>query len=155
MAQAELPVELVNTSAGIDQLLLARIKRMALGTNLYSDVLFSASSLNNLTACALDRRLLIIGVYSFFHSNEHSFRLRTEGILTQAPRKCKSFFVFFNVFTPSLKRDSEQYLSFSKVSLCANPHASNLILLLAHLFERRKCINTVPNASAHQTSEQH
>ena len=104
MAQAELSVEFVNSSAGINQFLLACIKRMALGANLYPYVLFCASCLNNLTARALDRRLMIVGVYSFFHwSLPLSFQ-RTEGILTQTYCKCKCFFVI--PFTITFYRSS-------------------------------------------------
>ena len=67
LAQAKLPVKLVNTSAGVYQLLFACIKRVALGANLHSDIFPCATRLNNLSACTLDSRLLIIWMDSFFH----------------------------------------------------------------------------------------
>jgi hypothetical protein len=91
LAQAELPVELINTPAGINQFLLACIKRVALGANLDSYVFSRATRLNNLTARALNGRLLVIRVYAFFHRQLSPLLQRTDGILTQASTKCKSF----------------------------------------------------------------
>jgi len=71
LIQAEFPVEFVDASAGIHQLLLACIKGVALGTYFYFDIFLCASRLNNLTASALNSRLLIIGMYSLFHHVHH------------------------------------------------------------------------------------
>jgi len=73
LIQAKLPVEFLNAAAGIDQLLFACIERVALRANLYLDVFLCASRLNNLTASALNSRLLIIGMYPFFHCYDIPF----------------------------------------------------------------------------------
>jgi len=67
LIQAEFLVELINASAGVYQLLFACIEWVAFRAYLNSDILFCASRFNNLTACALNRRLLIIGMDPFFH----------------------------------------------------------------------------------------
>ena len=65
--QAKLLVELINTAAGVYQLLLACIKGVTLGADFYPDILLRASRFNNLTARTLNRRLLVIGMDPFFH----------------------------------------------------------------------------------------
>ena len=61
-------LELINTSACIDKLLLAGEERMALGANF--NLHFSNSrglGYNGLAACALDNALFVFGLDSFFH----------------------------------------------------------------------------------------
>ena len=65
-------VELVNTSAGIDQLLLPGVERVALGADFNGDVLPGAAGLNDVASGAADRRRLIIGVDAFFHGGNLS-----------------------------------------------------------------------------------
>jgi len=65
--QAKLLIELINTSTGVYQLLLACIKGVTLGTDLDLDVLLRASRLNNLTASTPYSGLLVIGMYPFLH----------------------------------------------------------------------------------------
>lgn len=61
-------LELINTSACIDKLLLAGEEGVALRANLDFD-LFSLSGLSNngLAACALDNALYVFGLDSFLH----------------------------------------------------------------------------------------
>ena len=61
-------LELVNTSACINKLLLAGEEGVALRANFNSD-LASLSGLcyNGLAACALDNALFVLGLNSFFH----------------------------------------------------------------------------------------
>ncbi len=61
-------LESVNTTAGVDKLLLARKERMAVGANIHAKVFLGGGSLNNFAACATDRRLLILGMNTLFHS---------------------------------------------------------------------------------------
>ena len=56
LLQAILLIEAINASAGVNQLLLAGIERVALGANFDLDVLFGGTSLNDLTASTADRR---------------------------------------------------------------------------------------------------
>ena len=67
LVQTELLVEAADTTAGIDDLLLASEERMALGTNFNTDILLGRTCLNHITAGASNRSLLIIGMDSFLH----------------------------------------------------------------------------------------
>ena len=69
LLEAELLVKSVNTSAGIDQLLLAGIEGVALRANVDAKVLLGGAGLNNLSASTLDGCRLVIGMYSVFHFN--------------------------------------------------------------------------------------
>ena len=60
LVQTELLVELGHASAGINQLLLAGIERVALGANFDLDVLLRGTGLNDLTARASNRRLFVL-----------------------------------------------------------------------------------------------
>ena len=71
--EAELLVELINTSAGIYQFLLACIKGVTLRADFNLYVLLCASRLNNLTASAPNSGLLIVGMDPFLHY-VHLFR---------------------------------------------------------------------------------
>ena len=71
LLEAELLVELVNASAGVDQLLLAGIERMALGADFNENVLLGGAGLIDGTAGAADLGLLIIRMDSGFHSHIH------------------------------------------------------------------------------------
>ena len=90
--QAKLLIELINTTAGIDQLLLACIKGVTLGTDLDLDVLLRASRFNNLTASAPYSGLLVIGMYPFLHS-VHLFLCIFISLITLAHiiSNCNSF----------------------------------------------------------------
>ena len=67
LLNAVLLVELINTAAGIDQLLLAGVEGVALRADLDGDVLLGGSGLDDLAAGAADGRALVIGMDSFFH----------------------------------------------------------------------------------------
>ena len=64
---AVLPVELIDTTAGIDQLLLAGVERVALGADLNRDVGLGGAGLNDGAASALDGGLLVFRMDSFLH----------------------------------------------------------------------------------------
>ena len=68
-------VELVHAAAGIDQLLLAGVERMALGANLNRDILFRGPGLIHRAAGAADGGGLIIGMDPFLHGDSPSIRL--------------------------------------------------------------------------------
>ena len=65
--QTEALVELGNTSAGIDQLLLAREERVTLRADFHANILLRRTCLNHITAGAFNSSLLIIGMDSFLH----------------------------------------------------------------------------------------
>jgi hypothetical protein len=65
--QAKLLVELVNTSAGVYQLLFARVKGVTLGADFDFDIFLRATRFDNLSASALNSRLPVVRVDSFFH----------------------------------------------------------------------------------------
>ena len=66
-------IKSVDTSAGIDKLLLTGKKRMALGANLDTDVLLGRTSLDHLAASAGNGGLLVVGMNTFLH-DFHLFR---------------------------------------------------------------------------------
>lgn len=59
--------ELVNSAAGVNQLLLSGVERMAGRANFYTDVLLCGARVNNVSASASDLRLLIIRMNFLFH----------------------------------------------------------------------------------------
>ena len=60
-------LEAIHASAGINQLLLAGVERMALGADLDRDVLLGRAGLDDLAAGAADRSALIVGMDALFH----------------------------------------------------------------------------------------
>ena len=70
LLDAVLLVELVNTAAGVDQLLLAGVEGVALGADFHGDVLLGGAGLDDGAASALDGGLLVIGMDSFLHSKK-------------------------------------------------------------------------------------
>ena len=67
LLQAETLVETIDTSTGVNQLLLAGIERVALGANFHTDVLLSGAGGKGVTAGAADGGLLILGMDAFSH----------------------------------------------------------------------------------------
>ena len=67
LLQAKLLVEAVNASAGVNQLLLAGIERVALGANFDLDVLLGGAGLNDFAASTTDRRLFVFRMDTFLH----------------------------------------------------------------------------------------
>ncbi len=61
-------VELVNTSASVNELLLAGKERMALGADIYSHITLGGLGLNNLAARANNLSVLIFGMDTVLHS---------------------------------------------------------------------------------------
>ena len=60
-------LEAINTSAGIYQLLLAGIERMAVGADFNTDILFSRAYLELVATCTLDGSGLVVGMDTLFH----------------------------------------------------------------------------------------
>ena len=67
LLDAVLLVELVNTAAGVDQLLLAGVERVALGADFNGDVLTGRAGLDDVAAGAADGGVKILGMYAFLH----------------------------------------------------------------------------------------
>ena len=67
LLQAKTLVETVNTSTGVNQLLLAGIERVALGADLDTDLLLGGASGKDVTAVATDRGLFVLGMDTFLH----------------------------------------------------------------------------------------
>ena len=65
---AKAAVEAVHTSAGINQLLLARVERMALGANFHVDLGLGGAGLDHVAACAGDGAVNVVGMDTLFHS---------------------------------------------------------------------------------------
>ena len=69
LLDAVLLVELVNAAAGVNELLLAGVERVALGADLDGDVLLRGAGLVHGAAGAADRGRLIIRMDTVFHSH--------------------------------------------------------------------------------------
>ena len=65
---AETLVEALNTSAGVDQLLLTSVERMALGANFDVDLGLGGTSLDDVAACAGDGAVNVVRMDTLFHS---------------------------------------------------------------------------------------
>ena len=65
---AETLVEALNTSAGVNQLLLASVERMALGANFDVDLGLGGTSLDDVAACAGDGAVNVVRMDTLFHS---------------------------------------------------------------------------------------
>ena len=67
LLQAEALVEAINTSTGVNQLLLAGIERVALGADFNLDVLLGGASRKDIAASTTNGRLFVIGMDTFLH----------------------------------------------------------------------------------------
>jgi len=67
LLQAKSLVETVNTSTGVNQLLLAGIERVALGAEFNLDVLLGRASGKDVTASTTNGSLFVVGVDTFLH----------------------------------------------------------------------------------------
>ena len=67
LLQAELLIEAVNASAGVNQLLLAGIERVALGADFNTDLLLGGAGGEGVAASATDGGLLVLRMDAFFH----------------------------------------------------------------------------------------
>jgi hypothetical protein len=109
-------LELVNTSAGVNKLLLAGKEGMALGADINSQLAaLGGFGFNNFAASASNNALLILGMNSVFHVRFTSFRffgcsltsfqnarcvITTDlCIITQTIANCKRFSKVFSFFS--------------------------------------------------------
>ena len=106
-AVAVTAAELVHTTGGVDQLLLAREEGVTLRADFHLDILLGRTCLNHITAGACNRSLLIIGMDSFLHCSVHpflkripprSFHRRATVSIARRFSKCKSFLRFKEVY---------------------------------------------------------
>ena len=67
LLNAEALVEAINTSTGVNQLLLAGIERVALGADLNSDLLLGGAGGKSVTAGATNCGLFVLGMDAFSH----------------------------------------------------------------------------------------
>ena len=67
LLNAVLLVELINTTAGVNELLLAGVEGMALGADFYGDAGAGGTGLDGCAACALDNGGLIVRMDSCLH----------------------------------------------------------------------------------------
>ena len=68
LLQAELLIELFNTSAAVYQLLFTGEERVALGTNFHSDVLLGGTCLDHVATGTSYGSGLVIGMDAIFHA---------------------------------------------------------------------------------------
>ena len=74
LLQAKTLVEAINTSTGVNQLLLAGIERVALGADLNTNVLLGRTGSKDIAASAADGGLFVVGMDTFLHF-VHLFRI--------------------------------------------------------------------------------
>ena len=74
LLQVKALVEAINTSTGVNQLLLAGIERVALGADLNTNVLLGRTSGKDIAACTADSGLFVLGMDTFLHF-VHLFRI--------------------------------------------------------------------------------
>ena len=67
LLQIESLVETINTSTGVNQLLLAGIERVALGADFNSDVLLGGTGRKDVATSTTDRCLFVLGMDTFLH----------------------------------------------------------------------------------------
>ena len=67
LLQAKTLVETINTSTGVNQLLLAGIERVALGADFNSDVLLGGTGRKDVATGTANRGLFVIGMDTFLH----------------------------------------------------------------------------------------
>ena len=67
LLQAKTLVETVNTSTGVNQLLLAGIERVALGADLNTNVLLGRAGSKSVATGTADRGLFVLGMDTFLH----------------------------------------------------------------------------------------
>ena len=65
---AKAAIEAVHTSAGIDQLLLASVERMALGADFHVDLGLGGAGLDDVAARAGDGAVNVLGMDTLFHN---------------------------------------------------------------------------------------
>ena len=67
LLQTKSLVETINTSTGVNQLLLAGIERVALGADFNTDLLLGGAGGEGVAASATDGGLLVLRMDAFFH----------------------------------------------------------------------------------------
>ena len=67
LLQAETLVETIDTSTGVNQLLLAGIERVALGADLNTNVLLGGTGGKSIATGTADRGLFVLGMDTFLH----------------------------------------------------------------------------------------
>ena len=74
LLHAKTLVEAINTSTGVNQLLLAGIERVALGADFHTNVLLGRTGGKDIAAGAADGGLFVLGMDTFLHF-VHLFRI--------------------------------------------------------------------------------
>ena len=67
LLQAKSLIEPINTSTGVNQLLLAGIERVALGADFNLDVLLGGTGRKDVATSTANRRLFVFGMDTFLH----------------------------------------------------------------------------------------
>jgi len=92
--------ETIHTAAGVNQLLLAGIERMALGADINLHLFLGGACFKSFTAYAANHALSILGMNVFLHCFFHLFRVCNGGqtagdIISYSFFLCNRFFLFF------------------------------------------------------------
>ena len=75
LLQAEALVEAIDTSTGVNQLLLAGIERVALGADFNTNLILGGAGGESVATGATDRGLFVLGMDTFLHF-VHLFLIR-------------------------------------------------------------------------------
>ena len=67
LLQTKSLVETINTSTGVDQLLLAGVERVALGADFNTDLLLGGTGCEHVATSATDGSLFVVGMDAFSH----------------------------------------------------------------------------------------
>ena len=67
LLQTKSLVETINTSTGVDQLLLAGVERVALRADFNTDLLLGGTGCEHIAASAANGRLFVVGMDAFSH----------------------------------------------------------------------------------------
>ena len=78
LLQTKSLVETINTSTGVDQLLLAGVERVALGADFNTDLLLGGTGCEHVATVATDRSLFVFGMDAFSHV-VHLFLISLKG----------------------------------------------------------------------------
>ena len=101
LLQTKSLVETINTSTGVDQLLLAGVERVALRADLNTDLLLGGTGCENVAASAANRSLFVVGMDAFSHV-VHLFLVSSKGIVSlsnlQSLSYCSILFYRMQVF---------------------------------------------------------
>ena len=99
-------LEAINTSASVNQLLLAGIERMALGADIHFHLFLSGTRLKSFTAYAANHTLAVLGMDVFLHccftSFAYAMAVNRKTHININTKRLQPFFYLFEKVVPLL-----------------------------------------------------